>query len=334
MITVLYSTLYYCTDWNRSLSSGLYWRICTLQYLLHRVSAGYCRYKNIKYLIFQLFVVRFSYLRTRDSMKKLESSCLMFLFRAARDATTNRKINWRRKWFHPTLRSVCDAYLPVQTELSIAIDPSVSLVWGVSARAAMFSRDVTKREVSSLFSAVAVLTAVRYARGPKQLLLSLLPPLHPRGPWTGERGETTPNLSRHSRRRFFLLSVLPPSRFLGDWTAPARACGVSPRSCLLLFTCLLNPFPATGHCPLSLASRFPAHRALLVVRVSLFLLCYGWKCRERRVTIHRRGLIGWNRAISVFAEETVDNMLTWLLSFSERARVLVLKIKPNMFKKD
>lgn len=40
-----------------------------------------------------------------------------------------------------------------ETDLSIQMN---SLIWGVAPRAAMFCRDVTKREVSSLFSMVAV----------------------------------------------------------------------------------------------------------------------------------------------------------------------------------
>lgn len=117
-------------------------------------------------------------------------------------------------------------FSPCRTDLwiiiIIIIDPSESQWSEACPRAAMFSRDVTKREVSSLFSVVAGCGAVREVRGPtlplRFFLLFFLAD-------HGRVSKTTPNLSRTfpepSRRCFSSLafpwwlnrtcaSLLPP----------------------------------------------------------------------------------------------------------------------------
>lgn len=137
----------------------------------------------------------------------------------------------------------------------------------------MFSRDVIKREVSSLFSVVAAWLRCGAGGSRTKTTLPPLPP--PRGPWTGERG----NASRTFPPQLFLPSCLPPSRFLGDRTAPARASGVnqSPQLVVVyLFTC--NIFPPQDPLHIFAAGRVPAPHALLVARASLFffLLVLFW----------------------------------------------------------
>lgn len=121
--------------------------------------------------------------------------------------------------------------------LWIIIDISVSQIWGVSAWAAMFPswRHQTGSELVVLHG--CCLAAVLWAHGPKQLLLSTssssCSPRTMDGWVTGHRRGARP-----TPRRRFLPPFRPPLRFLGDWTAPARASGVKPSSrvccCLLV----------------------------------------------------------------------------------------------------
>lgn len=160
----------------------------------------------------------------------------------------------------------------------------------------MFCRDVTKREVSSLFSMVAVwLRWVRLA-DQKQVVLPSPSSTQTMDGWA--RGHGSQPFA--DVQLLFRLPSVPPSRFLGDWTAPARAFGVNPSLLLLLllFACL--------------SRRLHSHRTVFppVVCVLSFATCricrppsvfclflFGWKCLEWRRTIVRRCLIDRNPAI-------------------------------------
>lgn len=113
---------------------------------------------------------------------------------------------------------------------------------GVSVLAAMFSRDVNKREVSSLFSMVAPWLRCCRLADQNNSSSSLLPSLPSCGPWTGERDDTV----QHLRRCPAAVSPTfrPLLRFLGDWTAPARACGVNPS---LMFVVYLFTKTSSSH---------------------------------------------------------------------------------------
>lgn len=91
------------------------------------------------------------------------------------------------------------------------------------SRAAILFRDVTKREVSPLFSMVAAW--LRSGRLADQNNYTPYLPLHRHGPWTGERGETSRTLSSPSPP-----TVLYPSFLAFPWWLTPL---VSPPACLL-----------------------------------------------------------------------------------------------------
>lgn len=172
-----------------------------------------------------------------------------------------------------------------------------SLIWGVAPRAAMFCCDVTKREVSSLFSMVAVwLRWVRLA-DQNQLVLPSPPSTQTMDGWARGHG---PQPFGDVQLLFRLPSV-PPSRFLGDWTAPARALGVKPLApVVVVVVCLFveaPPFPSNRFSAVVCALSFATCR-ICRPRSMFCLFLFGWKCLERRRTIERRCLIDRNPAIS------------------------------------
>lgn len=143
-----------------------------------------------------------------------------------------------------------------------------SLIWGVAPRAAMFCRDVTKREVSSLFSMVAVwLRWVRLA-DQNQLVLPSPSSTQTMDGWAPGHG---PQPFTDVQLLFRLPSV-PPSRFLGDWTAPARAFGVNPSLLLLLLFVVA-----------CLSRRLPSHRTVFPPALCALSFATCRVCRLRSV---------------------------------------------------
>lgn len=140
---------------------------------------------------------------------------------------------------------------------------------------AMFCRDVTKREVSSLFSLVAAW--LRRLADQNNSFSAALPPLPQHGPWTGENGKPSRTFSEPFPPHFYLPSSL---RFLGDWTAPARASGAPLPACLLLvFTEMLSQSPVF----LLLARCLVARALRCAVQLCSVLFGSAWTCHGATV---------------------------------------------------
>lgn len=196
-------------------------------------------------------------------------------------------------------------------------------MWGVSAWAAMFPswRHQTGSELVVLHG--CCLAAVLWAHGPKQLLLSTSSSswsARTMDGWVTGHGRQARPTPRHR----FLPPFRPPLRFLGDWTAPARASGVKPSSrvcCCLLVHRTSSAIEASrtvnafAKCPLRTKPR--------VARVLWFicLILFARKCRERRVTIHLRDFTQWNPAITRKHTQNSGVYCRWL-SFDDVQKCL------------
>lgn len=177
---------------------------------------------------------------------------------------------------------------------------------------AMFCRDVTKREVSSLFSLVAAW--LRRLADQNNSFSAALPPLPQHGPWTGENGKPSRTFSEPFPPHFYLPSSF---RFLGDWTAPARASGAPLPACLLLvFTEMLSQSPVFLLLARCLVAR--ALRCAVLCNSALF-------CSARRESVtgqqwrQPRCFITWNLAICACSRKEPLCLCTnreELLSFS------------------
>lgn len=142
------------------------------------------------------------------------------------------------------------------------------------------------------------LAAVLSARGPKQLFLSSSSSSSSSRTMDGWARGHSPEPSPTSRRCFAFL----PSSLAFPWWLN-RTCASLWRQPLAHVCCCLlvyrNVFLPQNHLFSSPLSIFPLITRSLSLVFRLFLVLFGWKCRERRVTIRRRGLIGWNPAITV-----------------------------------
>lgn len=163
-----------------------------------------------------------------------------------------------------------------------------------------FPRDVTKREVSSLFSMVAAWLRCCGLTDQNNSSSPLFPPLVRRGPWTGEWRDTGAKLGRRPAAVFCLPSVPPCVSLVTEphLREPLASSPLLAFVVVYLFTEASSAIEASrtvnalANCPLRTTPR--------VARVlwCICLILFGRKCRERRVTIHLRDFAQWNPAIT------------------------------------